>query len=155
MTAAGDANEMGESIGRPATAAIGWVLSTLAALALFGCGPSRDPNLPPTANVSGKVIYQGEPVTVGTVTFHPEGDGNPAVGLLGEDGTFSLSTYAPGDGAVVGKHSVTIDIPPPLDGTSPEDAFSVPDPYTSPETTPLKVEVSEEGEEGLEFVLEE
>ena len=126
-----------------------------AVLAVTGCGPSRDPNLPPTANVSGKVIYQGEPVTVGTVTFHPEGEGNPAVGLLGEDGSFTLSTYAPDDGAVVGTHSVTIDIPPPLDGTPPEDAFSVPDEYTSPETTPLKVEVTEEGEEGLEFALEE
>lgn len=123
--------------------------------ATSGCGPSRDPNLPPTAYVSGQVTYNGKPVDQGTVTFHPIGVGNPGVGLLDENGKFELSTYTPGDGAVVGQHSVTIDIPPPLDGTSGEGAFSVPDPYTDPATTPLKVAVSEDGESGVQLVLED
>ncbi|WP_164103681.1 hypothetical protein [Candidatus Laterigemmans baculatus] len=134
-----------------------FALLGLASSSLFtsGCGPSRDPNLPPTAYVSGQVTYNGQPVNQGTVTFHPDGVGNPGVGLLDEQGQFELSTYAPGDGAVVGSHSVTIDIPPPLDGTSPEDAYSVPKPYTDPETTPLKVSVSEDGETEVQLVLED
>lgn len=125
-------------------------------LAVTGCGPSRDPNLPPTAPVSGQVIYDGKPLDRGngTITFHPEGSGNPAVGMIGESGEFSLSTYAADDGAVVGQHSVTIDIPPPLDGSDPADHFSVPGPYTDAETTPLKVTVPEEGIQGLELVVE-
>lgn len=32
--------------------------------------------------------------------------GRSAVGLVAEDGTFSLMTYSPGDGVVLGKHSI-------------------------------------------------
>lgn len=132
------------------------VVASVAALclAVAGCGPSRDPNLPPTAPVSGQVMYDGKPLAEGTVTFHPQGAGNPAVGLLDENGEFSLSTYTVDDGAVVGEHSVTIDIPPPLDGSDPADHFSVPDRYTDPETTPLKVTVPEERVQDLELVIE-
>jgi hypothetical protein len=136
---------------RPAIPVLG--LITIAMLLLAGCGSNSD--LPPTASASGQVMYQGKPLNVGTVTFHPEGVGNPGVGLLQQDGTFTISTYAPGDGAVLGKHAVTIDVPPPLDGTPPEEAFSVPDPYTTPEMTPLVIEITEGGVEDIEFVLEE
>jgi hypothetical protein len=124
-----------------------------AALMTSGCGSNSD--LPPTAVASGKVMYQGKPLNIGTVTFHPEGTGNPGVGLLQEDGSFTISTYTPGDGAVLGKHSVTIDVPPPLDGTPADEAFSVPDPYTLPETTPLKIEITEDGVEDIEFLVED
>src|SRR6056297_604207 len=80
-------------------------VTALALSAVNGCGSNSD--LPQTATASGKVMYQGKPLNIGTVTFHPEGTGNPGVGLLQQDGTFTISTYTPGDGAVLGKHSVT------------------------------------------------
>ncbi|MGC1276037.1 MAG: hypothetical protein WBC44_20220 [Planctomycetaceae bacterium] len=62
------------------------------------------------ATTSGTVVCNGETVTMGTVTFTPVGEGDllgkPAIGILGPDGRFVLSTYGDGDGAVVGKHRV-------------------------------------------------
>ena len=121
----------------------------------MGCGPARDKNLPPTAPASGTVMYNGEPVRGGTVTFHPKGIGNPGVGWLDESGRFAVATYYDNDGAVVGEHAVTIDMPPPLDGVDPKDVFKVPAPYTDPESTPLIVEVPEKGVKDFEFVLED
>jgi len=68
-----------------------------------------------TAPVKGKVIYNGQPVTSGGIHFQPiavEGaaatnPGQPANGQVQSDGTFVLSTYKEGDGAVVGKHKVS------------------------------------------------
>jgi hypothetical protein len=73
-------------------------------LLLAGCGGGGEP----TANVNGSVTYDGQPVTSGNITFAPlEGTvGKPANGLVQPDGSFTLSTYAEGDGAVVGRHRV-------------------------------------------------
>lgn len=121
----------------------------------IGCGPGRDGSLPPTAPVTGTVMLQGEPVRGGTVTFHPKGAGNPGVGWLDEEGHFSVATYYDDDGAVVGEHSVTVDMPPPLDGVDPNDVFDVPEAYTNPEATPLIVNVPDEGIDDIKLVLEE
>lgn len=120
-----------------------------------GCGPGRDGSLPPTAPVTGTVTFQGEAVRGGTVTFHPKGAGNPGVGWLDEEGHFSVATYYDDDGAVVGEHSVTVDMPPPLDGVDPKDIFHVPKAYTNPESTPLTVDVPDEGVDDIKLVLEE
>jgi hypothetical protein len=80
---------------------------------LAGCGPSR----PETASVSGRVTYQGKPLPDGTVTFYPTA-GRPGRGTIGPDGTYKLTTFKDGDGAILGKHRVTIkstkcvDLPP-------------------------------------------
>lgn len=62
------------------------------------------------AKTTGKVVCEGEPITLGTVTFTPVGEGDllgkPAVGNVQPDGRFVLSTYGDGDGAVIGKHRV-------------------------------------------------
>ena len=75
----------------------------LGLLLLAGCGPRR----PATAPVRGSVTYQGEPVTAGKIAFYPE-HGRPALGVIGPDGTYRLTTFEPGDGALLGKHRVTI-----------------------------------------------
>jgi len=133
----------------------GIVLFVAACLVTSGCGASRDPNLPPTAPASGKVTYKGRPVDGGTVRLHPVGKGNPAAGLLDANGAFELSTYSRGDGAVIGSHKVTIDIPPAVDGVSSPNPLPIPKAYTDRETTPLTVEVTEEGPNVLEIVLED
>lgn len=77
-----------------------------------GCGGGSDD--PTTAAVSGKVTRGGQPVSGGTVMFSPRASadkkgppGKPAASVVGTDGTFTLTTYAKNDGAVIGKHQVT------------------------------------------------
>ena len=70
---------------------------------LAGCGPAR----PRMAKVSGRVLLDGKPLEFGSVMFQPQA-GQPARGDIRPDGTFTLSTYKPGDGAAVGRHMVRI-----------------------------------------------
>ena len=71
-----------------------------------GCGPT-DPDQANILPVSGKVTYKGKPVPKGTITFHSDG-GRMATGEIQEDGSYSLTTARPGDGAVAGHHRVSI-----------------------------------------------
>jgi hypothetical protein len=93
---------------------IGRLLPPWLALALLststGCN-SSDYELAP---VTGTISVDGRPLGVGKVMFAPVArsdaiePGKPAIGRLQPDGTFELSTYQPGDGAVVGPHWVTV-----------------------------------------------
>lgn len=73
---------------------------------LSGCGGEKFPVSP----AKGKVVCAGNPVTVGSVTFTPVGEGaelgKPATAAVGPNGTFVLTTNDRFDGAVVGKHKV-------------------------------------------------
>ena len=75
--------------------------TTSVALTMAGCG-SRG-----MGQVKGKVTVGGAPVTSGAIMFYPA-EGPGAVGDIGPDGTYSLRTHKPGDGAVVGSHKVAI-----------------------------------------------
>jgi len=76
---------------------------------LSGCGPGHAKTYP----VSGKVLFgDGTPLTTGGA-IHCESvvtEGLPvnARGAIRADGTFVLSTFADGDGAVSGKHRVLV-----------------------------------------------
>jgi len=108
---------------------------------IAGCN-SRDPNLPEVARVRGVVMFKGEPLPEGEIHFHPEDtQSNPGSGMIQKDGTFELSTYERHDGATVGKHKVTINIPPHLDGSIPDPPIQIPKQYGNPDATPLSVEV--------------
>jgi hypothetical protein len=74
-----------------------------AALAVAGCSGGKLP----TAPVEGKVLYKGKPLEFGAVLFQADA-GPPARGTIQADGTFRLSTYGAGDGAVLGVHRVQI-----------------------------------------------
>ena len=78
-------------------------LGVAVCLVLAGCGSKRLPVAP----VEGTVLYQGKPLTSGSVTFL-SASGPVAVGEIRNDGAFRLSTYAGGDGAVLGAHQVAI-----------------------------------------------
>lgn len=131
-------------------------LATFAAV-LIGCGRS---DLPETAPVSGTVTFKGRPLPGGTVTFHPEDDkaGNPAFGEIRSDGTFEMTTYKAEDGAILGKHIVTIEVfagqaeMAPLPGTE-EKTSTVPKRYRDPKTSPLRFEVKK-GENTAAFPLQ-
>jgi hypothetical protein len=65
------------------------------------------------AKVSGKVTYNGKPVTTGSVMFTPLGGAKDAsriaTGQIESDGSYALTTYDTGDGAVLGQHAVTVE----------------------------------------------
>jgi hypothetical protein len=83
-------------------------------LLLVGCGAGGDFPVAPTR---GKVTCEGQPVPHVMVFFEPLQEGKSALvgkqgfALAGEDGTFVISTYGKGDGAVIGKHRVRVGPP--------------------------------------------
>ena len=79
-------------------------------LVIGGCGSSSPGAAPlPTLPVKGKVTYNGKPLTRGTIKFAPDdGFGREAQGPIQPDGTFLLSTFKDGDGAVPGVHRVAV-----------------------------------------------
>src|SRR5262249_19637586 len=59
--------------------------------------------------VTGRVTYQGKPVTKGTVSFYSTEPSRPnATGQLDSNGSYKLQTHEPGDGAQLGDYDVTI-----------------------------------------------
>ena len=75
--------------------------------ATVGCGePAGDAPVP----VTGKVIYQDQPVEGARVTFHntAKTGGRSASGRTAADGTFSLTTNKTDDGALPGDYTITI-----------------------------------------------
>jgi hypothetical protein len=126
------------------------MLSAVWLLLFAGCGPSR----PATVAVRGIVTLDGTPVAGGAVMFSPQSGGRPAEGVTDAEGNFTLKTFDPGDGALVGMHNVTVTLKETTgisadpDGLSGEVApggiqekYIVPQRYSVPETSGLIVEV--------------
>lgn len=79
------------------------VALSVCAAGLSGCGSSG----PEMGRVYGKVSFNGKPVTKGTVSFVTTSpDGRNATGAIGEDGSYTLQTENPGDGALLGDYKV-------------------------------------------------
>lgn len=77
-------------------------LALLTLLGITGCESG-----PPTAPVSGVVTLDGVPLEFGYVMFQPN-TGQPAQGVIQSDGSFELMSLAPGDGAQIGTHRVSV-----------------------------------------------
>jgi hypothetical protein len=126
--------------------------AALSIAAVTGCGGERIVN-PETVPVRGKVSYKGAPVPKGTVTFEPD-QGQAAVGEIQPDGTYQLSTFNPGDGAVPGHHRVRIVAntadPTKIPGSSPgwtPPKDLVPKKYDSVGTSGLEATVAKDSKE--------
>lgn len=85
-----------------------WLSSGLvwvACVAAVGCS-----NQPPVAPVRGIVKMDGKPLPGGRVMFQPIASGEKkivgqvAIGQIQKDGSFVLTTYEDGDGALIGAH---------------------------------------------------
>jgi len=118
------------------TAAVVCVLTAIAA----GC--SQSPAQPKVVAASLRLTFpNGRPVQAREVRLVPErGAATPkreveAVGRPAPDGTFALTTFAPGDGAVPGKYVVVLRFPGR--GVDPR--------YSDEETSGLKVTVPSGG----------
>jgi hypothetical protein len=128
---------------------------------LFGC--SGDASKPKLGRVSGKVTYNSQRVTKGIVSFVPSSGpgtetGQSATGEIGPDGSYKLTTFESGDGAVLGEHKVLIqsrEDDPVLKGrgmpipdaqgnfkTKPP-KYLVPQKYETADKTPLRFTVKE------------
>lgn len=130
---------------------------------LIGCNRTAAPD---TVPVSGTVTYNGQPVTSGTVAFQPAeirgGEGEiqrPAVGVIGSDGRYALSTFEPGDGVVPGDYRVAVlsyaDEPTPeeyAEGATRKSA--IPEKYTSGQTSGLRTQIAPEASGPIEFDIE-
>jgi hypothetical protein len=81
-------------------------LAALVMVCFVGCTGGNGMS---TAEVKGVVTLDGAPLSSeGNVSFEPAAGGKMAVGTVQPDGSFVLKTYAPGDGAVVGRHRVSV-----------------------------------------------
>ena len=104
---------------------------------LSGCaGGNADNKL--AAKVTGKVTYNGKPIPGGSLVFSPIGGAkNNKPGKAGQatikpDGTYAVTTYTDGDGAVVGQHRLLFSPPPVEQPQTPAGghaAASPPSPY--------------------------
>ncbi|OAI53176.1 hypothetical protein AYO47_05385 [Planctomyces sp. SCGC AG-212-M04] len=74
-------------------------------LSFFGCGGASGPEL---GTVTGKVMLDGQPVQKATIMFTPE-KGPPSYGGTNAQGEYTLMFTADKNGAVLGKHTVTIE----------------------------------------------
>lgn len=135
-------------------AASGLVVS---ACLLTGCAGGDEFS---TAPVSGTVMFNGKPVSGGTVMLTPvsEGEsempGKGAAARVQEDGSFVLTTYEEGDGAILGKHIVSYNAPISTD-TAPAGAHGGPpqSPYAGAKPKEPEVEItSGENELTIELV---
>jgi hypothetical protein len=98
------------------------------AVALFvGCSGGG------TVPVTGKVtLTDGTPVTAGHVEFSTEDMKMSSSGEIGEDGTYTLSTYGQDDGCPPGKYRVMVSNSDPPVATV----------YEQQDSTPLTIEVT-------------
>lgn len=113
-----------------------------------------------TARTTGVVTYNGKPLPYGRVSFRPQA-GSPATGEIQSDGSFSMSTYGNGDGAIVGTHQISITATEADAGKGNEadpntemtvSKSMIPKKYTSFSTSELTAEVVASGEN--HFTLE-
>jgi hypothetical protein len=119
-----------------------------------GCGESG----PTMGRVGGKVTYKGQPVPKGTIAFQATSPGGRnATGTIAEDGTYTLQTENPGDGAIVGDYKVAVVarddvILDYIPKKAPPPKRLTPEKYENPDTSGLTAKV-EPGSNTKDFDL--
>ena len=111
-------------------------------------------------------MLDGNPVAGAAVLLSPATGGVPARGTTAADGSFTLSTFDNGDGAVVGLHRVgiaTMDaqgfvtdddgLSGKLDGRQIQVRAVIPERYMNPATSGLEAEVKRGSANRFEFGL--
>lgn len=104
-----------------------------------GCGNSS--NIP-TGRVQGRVTYEGEPVEEGAVSLYSGEFGSGASGVIGPDGTYTIS-----DPLRTGEYSVSVfppSEPPPQDAipvASSRVYGNIPEKYRDPQKSGLMIDV--------------
>jgi hypothetical protein len=131
------------------------------ALMLTACGAEgRKPVFP----MSGKALFEGEPMAGAMLTFHPLDDKDPRAirsqATVDAEGNYQLTTYFTGDGAPAGDYAITIYWPdrPAANPDEPveEEVDKLPPDrlaksFTNPKTTVLRVKVREQPKNTLDI----
>ncbi|MBA2112967.1 hypothetical protein [Bremerella alba] len=112
----------------------------LSFISLVGCEASVA-----THPVSGKVVLaDGSPVGGGIIKFRTKSDEGETVkahGQIQPDGSFQLTTFQDGDGALEGEHEAILFSPATGDGHNAVAAPNFPTKYRKYETSGLKFQV--------------
>ncbi len=103
----------------------------LACSSFIGCSSSVAPPVP-VFKVTGKVSYKGQPVAGADVTFRCDEANRSAFGRTNAEGMYKLTTFSANDGAVAGKHGVSIVLIPPSAAPAAEVASIESDNYAPP-----------------------
>lgn len=104
-------------------------------LVLAGCGERR----PERVAVSGQVLIDGKPLTVGNLKFVPTGS-RPSSGSLDAEGKFKLTCYDGEDGVVPGLHRAQVAAMEVIGGKV---KWYVPPKYADFRTSELEFEINE------------
>lgn len=129
----------------------------LALAIITGCAEQTEKKT--TAPVKGVVTYQGKSLETGEIIFFPDSGERIASGKIQPDGTFQLTTYSEGDGALPGNHKVTIVSERDMEGISAEDPEAsmepsfIPTKYNMQKTSGLTA-IVKEGDNEIDFNLE-
>jgi hypothetical protein len=111
---------------------------------ITGCNQDK----PKLVKVNGKIIFNGQPLTAGSINFHPDSTNiftkdNPS-SILQVDGSFTMKTFPYGDGVSPGEYKITL---------APQLASRISLPNLAyPEKTNAKIIVPETGLEN--FILD-
>ena len=116
---------------------------------LSGCGGG---DRPPLADVTGKVTFDGQPLSGARVIFEPE-EGRPSYGMTDTNGEFTLEYMTEVPGAKIGPHTVRIRaaVADANDPEAPLPQETIPARYNQNST--LKEEVKDD-DNHFEFTLE-
>lgn len=113
--------------------ALGLTTSLVWLACVTGC--NKHPGIVP---VSGTVTIDGQPVPAGQVSVSAEGQ-RAAVGKIGPDGRFTLSSFELNDGAPTGTHPVTVSA---VEGvTEQSNRWHAPKKYANSVTSGLQVTI--------------
>ncbi len=135
-------------------------MALLTALALAGCGSTGEG----MEAVSGTVTYKGKPVTTGMISFQPvDPKGRVATSAIGPDGSYTLQTENPSDGALPGQYTVVISAiqtdegPPPdfINPKAPKPKSLIPAKYGKPTDSGLTATVNEGESNVIPFDLKD
>lgn len=94
------------------------------------------------SQVTGKVTVRGgEPPQGATVVFTDEAKHRSASGTVGADGSYSLTSKSPGDGAPPGTYQVTVHTPSAADSSQAQPPRTFHTKYENPSSSTLTREV--------------
>ncbi|MBN1395137.1 MAG: hypothetical protein JW959_08945 [Pirellulales bacterium] len=100
----------------------------------------------------------GKPIVEETIIFQPV-KGRQSIGEIGPDGTCTPTTFEPGDGALLGRHRVSIEARRITETFLPDGAYGppkvewlVPEKYSSSYSSNLTAEVKK-GDNKIDFDL--
>ena len=124
----------------PYSLTLAWLLLAAA----IGCGEGG----PQVAPVTGRVTLDGQPLEHADVAFQPDGSQRPSIGRTDADGRYTLAYKRGQPGAIVGEHTVRINVSPELVAKPPR----IPARYDT--QSELRVEVVPGEENVFNFDLE-